>query len=207
MRTIRLTGKRFVLIKDETVQDGAGAALLEPAFTQSRHLDKALIARVVFDAISRSTPCVLNNWTKQFEAQIFRRFAQLPAIVSMLTGELREDVENRRRDGANGAGEDEERCYISELLWAIITVEVLDYLQYKRRDIPMLTWFTRLPIRLCEDDASNVKDEMNAVFETWKAGRLCGSSLSRPCDSECCCHGVAGQGWCRCQCPCVCDCP
>lgn len=207
MRTVRLTGKRFVLIKDETAQDGAGAVLLAPAFTQSRELDKALIARVVFDAISQSTPCVLNSWTEQFEAQIFGRFARLPAIVAMLTGDLRESIEERRSDRSSDRDGDVERCFISELLWAIVTVEVLDYLQYKRKDIPMLTWLTQLPIRLCEYDASSIRDEVNVVFETWKAGRLCGSSFSRPCDSECCCHGLVGQGGCGCQCPCVCDCP
>lgn len=210
MRTFRTKGKRFVLIKDETVQDGAGAVLLQPAFTHSQELDKALIARVVFEALSRSTPCVLNSWTKQFEAKIFARFARLPAIISMLTGNLRDDIDKRRSNARctnDDTAMEEERCYITELLWAIITVEVLDYLQYKRRDIPMLTWLTRLPLQLCQYDASQITEEMNALFEAWKAGRLCGSSSGRPCDSECCCHGVVGQGNCGCQCPCVCNCP
>lgn len=201
VRTFRTKSKRFVLIKDETIQDGAGAVLLIPSFTHSRDLDKPLIARVVFEAVNRCTPCLLNSWAKRFDGGVFHRFVRLPAVVAMITGDLRREVDKQR-----GVDEDAEKCYMTEVLWAIITVEVLDYLQYKRRDLPMLTWLTQLPKWLCQHDATTIESEVDAVFEEWKAGRLCGASLGRPCDSECCCHGAITRASCGCQCPCVCNC-
>lgn len=203
VRTFRTCGKRFVLIKDYSVQDGAGALLLDPAFIQHNHLDKHLIARVIYQAIQRSSFCVLHSWHRKFAGALFERFSQLPAIICMLTGDLRQRVseKNQRNDIEN------ERCYVSELLWAIITVEVLDYMQHKRRDLPLLTWLIELPTWLCQNDASKIDVVIDEVFETWKAGRNCGRYVSKPCDSECCCHNEFSQTGCGCQCPCVCACP
>lgn len=201
MRTHRTKTKRFVLIKDLTAQDGAGAALLDPAFTHARRVDKALLARVVHEALQRCTPCVLYSWNRRFEPRLFHRFAQLPPVVAILRGSLREGLPRRADDDGR------DRCYMTEMLWAVITVEVLDFLQYKRRDLPMLTWLVNLPTWLCENDSSRIEKEVDAVFEAWKAGRLCGKSLLRPCDSECCCHNAVGLTGCGCQCPCVCNCP
>lgn len=203
VRTYRTKGKRFVLIKDETVQDGAGSILLDPSFTQSRELDKNLIGRVLYHAINRAAPCVLRSWHAKFDVDLFRRFGKLPAVICMLTGELREDVEKQllRKEGDN------DRCYVTELLWATIMVEVHDYLQYKRKDLPLLTWLTELPLWLCLHDANKIDESMDEVFAAWKAGRCCGKYLSRPCDSECCCHSSFSQTGCGCQCPCICNCP
>lgn len=203
LRTYRTIGKRFVLIKDQTVQDGAGSVLLTPTFLQSHELDKLRIARVVHEAMYRSAPCILHSVTDKFHAALFHRFAQLPAIICMLTGDLRHQVQKRSSRPCTNA----ERCYVTEMLWAIVVVEVLDYLQHKRRDLPMLKWFTNLPSWLCQNDGSTIDRQMDSVFEAWKAGRTCGKSMLRPCDTECCCHSSFSHTGCGCQCPCVCNCP
>ncbi|CAN8069850.1 unnamed protein product [Agarophyton chilense] len=68
VRTYRTVGKRFVLIKDQTVQDGAGSVLLSPTFLQSNELDKLMIARTVHEAMYRSAPCILHSVHENFEA-------------------------------------------------------------------------------------------------------------------------------------------
>ena len=176
--------------------------MLDPTFTQTRYLDKLLIAKVVFQAIQRSAFCVLRSWHCKFEGSLFQRFSQLPAVICMLTGDLREEVQKSTRRSA-----EEDRCYVSELLWAIIMVEVLDYLQLKRRDTPVLTWLVQLPKWLCQNEAGAIDEEVNELFERWKCGRKCGRYLAYPCDSECCCHSSFSQTGCGCQCPCVCVCP
>lgn len=203
VRTYRTRGKRFLLIKDHTVQDGAGAALLDPTFTHSRGLDKSLLGRVVLAAVYRAAPCVLHSWNRKFEAKLLHRFARVPAVRCMLRGDLRRSLDNS--ETADELLPD--KCYLSEVLWAVVMVESLDYLQRKRRDVPMLTWLTGLPRWLCENDADEIDVEIDAMFETWKIGRVCGRTMTKPCDSECCCHNEAlCSEHCGCRCPCVCDC-
>ena len=205
VRTFKTHGKRFLLIKDSTIQDEAGAVLLNPNFVSSRHIDKKQIAHVVFKAVQRSTPCAIHTWNKKFDGKLFEQFSEIPAVAGMLTGEIRKDLEQRlSREGS--IAQDSSRCYMTEIMWAIIVVEVLDYFQYKRRDLPFLSWFVSLPLWFCGGDPSKIEQNVDSVFSSWKAGRICGKLLSKPCDSECCCHGLSRQSFCDCQCQCICNC-
>lgn len=180
--------------------------LLNPSFVASRHLDKNQIAHVVFKAVQRSTPCALYSWNKKFDGKLFDQFSEIPAIAGMLTGDIRNELERGLSRGEDSNEYDSSKCYMTEIMWAIIVVEVLDYLQYKRRDLPFLSWFVSLPLWVCGEDSSKIEQNIDSVFSSWKAGRICGKLLSKPCDSECCCHRLSRQSFCDCQCQCICNC-
>lgn len=224
VRTRRTKGKRFILIKDNTIQDGAGASLLHPSFTHEFSPEREQIALVVYQTIERSALCSLVSWHRKFNGRILSRFARIPAVSMMLQSDLRTrvlahtlvhgdhphahgemDDPPSSRDGSHVFSD----CYVREVSWAIITVEVLDFLQRKRNDTPFLSWLVDLPIWLCRFDDDGIDEIVNRLVERWMEGRTCGSFGltfgARPCDSECCCHSVCGTG-CGCQCPCVCTC-
>lgn len=227
MRTIRTKGKRFILIKDVTIQDGAGASLLHPSFTHELSPEREQIALVAYQSVDRSALCSLVTWHRKFNGRVFERFARIPAVSMMLQSDLRKRVlahslaqsapsDNRRHSDIEDPPSSEDdnhhvlsNCYVREVAWAVITVEVLDFLQRKRNDTPFLTWLVDLPHWLCQFEDDALDDVINRLFDQWMEGRTCGSFGllfgSRPCDSECCCHLVSGTG-CGCQCPCVCTC-
>lgn len=212
MKVYRTKGKRFILIKDETTQDGAGAVLLHRDFTLSRQLDKNQLGRVLYRALDRSAMCVLHSWHAKFEGKLLSQFAKLPAVICMLNSDIRRSItqcpnccETRDDQQQHTTASKQQRCYMTELLWAIIMVELVDYLQHKRRDTPMLTWIVGLPQWLCKFDAAKVDVEMDRVFALWKSGRNCAKFRTTPCDAQCCCHTVLATG-CGCICPCICTC-
>ncbi|KAI0561173.1 hypothetical protein FGB62_91g18 [Gracilaria domingensis] len=82
VRTHRTVGKRFVVIKDQTVQDGAGSVLLSPKFLQSNELDKLMIARAVHEAMYRSAPCILHSVHDKFEASLRSKTASAEAFFT-----------------------------------------------------------------------------------------------------------------------------
>lgn len=219
------------------MQDGAGAALLHPSFTHTHVLDRVHIARSVYDAIHRSCLCSLHVWHRKFDGRFFRRFTTLPAVAAMLQSDLYQAVssvhqvataappptplshspaEGTTAGGVEIAGASLQAigatapCIVSEVVWAVVTVEVLDFLQGKRCDTPMLQWLVSLPLWLCRYADGGIERSVDAVLEKWISGRLCGSSKRglfwRACDSECCCHDVVDPANCGCQCPCVCVC-
>lgn len=226
VRTKRTKGKRFILIKDHTIQDGAGASLLHPSFTHELSPQREQIALVAYQSVERSALCSLVSWHRKFSGRTLERFARIPAVSMMLQSDLRtrviahslaqsephthmedDDAPSSSEFGVppNASGD----CYVRELAWAVITVEVLDYLLRKRIDTPFLSWLVDLPLWICRGDNESVDDVLSRLVDRWLAGRTCGSFKfpfgGRPCDSECCCHSVHG-GSCGCQCPCVCTC-
>lgn len=232
VRTVRFRLKRLVLIRDPVVQDGFGADLLTPAFTHSFNIDALLISRVVFKAVDRASLCMFVSWLRKFDHRVLQRYATVPAVSQLLRfvthseeGDFTWDnpapccglpvttqgghplCSIGRRVGRHGD------CYITDVVWAVITTEILDYLRRKRDNTPMLDWLVELPRWLTlQKENPLVHNSLNTLAERWLMGRMCGSysifAQFRACNSSCCCHDIGNslQIGCGCQCPCVCTC-
>lgn len=169
---------------------------MHPSFVHSLYLDKALVARAIMAALDRSCVCMLSHWDSHLDLALFSSFLQTPIIRTMLQSDLRAEISPHEHA-------DTPRCWLTELLWAILTVEALDYLQAKRKDIPMLTWLTKLPVSLCSksETCALIKSGLDQVFKEWKQGLSC--PLSHSCNPTYC-HSSASS--CSCACSCVCFC-
>lgn len=232
VRTVRFRLKRLVLMRDPVVQDGFGADLLTPFFTHSFHIDTSLISRVVFKAVDRASLCMFVSWLRKFDHRVLQRYATAPAVSQLLRFATQLEGDDppwnnsipccgypvvphgnvpfftmAKKMGRHGD------CYITDVVWAVLTSEIIDFLRRKRDDTPLLDWLVGLPqwLALQKEDPP-VHNSLNTLAERWLMGRLCGSYSNftrfRACDSSCCCHDIGDslQVGCGCQCPCVCTC-
>lgn len=231
VRTVRLRLKRLLLIHDPVIQDRFGAHLLSPSFTHSYNIDSSVISATVYRAVDRAALCVLGTWLHKFDYRVLQRYASIPAVASLLKAgselsrgeptttstshcnDLASSQETGRLNGTFDKFERHGECYFTDIAWAVITVEILDYLQRKRKDTPFLDWMVALPQWLASQRGNPcIHDGLNSIAERWTSGQLCGSfsifSGFQSCNSSCCCHDsrASVHGNCGCQCACVCTC-
>lgn len=165
--TIRLPGRRLVIMPDATAQDGAGCMLLEPGFTHARAARP--IATVIRMAIRRAALCNAHAWGFPC-AEVWQRFASVPAVAVVLARRGDDDgkagrVWTRRmtqverkvneewtEDEQDDAKERENRvngmtglCFVSEVVAAVVEVETVDFLRGARDELVVLPWLEKLP--------------------------------------------------------------
>lgn len=133
-------GCSIVVLYDETTQDEAGAELLTPDFTHKPELSKREVAHVIWRTLLRCGPWNIHGWERGFSTEIVCTLVAVSAVRGMRHGELAQELQNwgrargvRPDSTGNGGLSEEDSHELCHILWAAITVEVLDHLVTGRK--------------------------------------------------------------------------
>ncbi len=146
-------GAAVVVLHDATTQDEAGADLLTPTFSHAPELSKQLVANVIWKAVVRSGLWNIHGWEPGFSSCIISVLSEIRAVQGIRTGELWNRVPDRaisiggHKAGTEGRMTEEHARELCELLWAAITLEVMDYLSKGQR-MTLLPTLVHIPVMI-----------------------------------------------------------